>query len=146
MSLTDNQFEKDKISYEQHSESFRHLNSQMWQVPIIAMTLTGGLWFGVFSSTTINDFVSGGLLIFCGVCDFLFVFILFRVHFIMSLLIEKLNIFNPSYSIDPTNTTNGNALIRKDNLVITLFSSMLIFATILSFLTASYKFWPCLFN
>lgn len=33
------QFEKDKICYEQHSESFRNLNNQMWQVPIIAMTV-----------------------------------------------------------------------------------------------------------
>lgn len=34
-------------AYAQNSESFRSLNQLMWQIPLIAMTLTGGLWFGV---------------------------------------------------------------------------------------------------
>ena len=34
-------------AFEQNHETFRSLNHQMWQIPLISMTLTGGLWFGV---------------------------------------------------------------------------------------------------
>ena len=34
-------------AYNQNAEHFRSLNTLMWQIPLIAMTLTGGLWFGV---------------------------------------------------------------------------------------------------
>ena len=36
-------------AYEQNYEQFRSLNQIMWQIPVLAMTLTGGLWFGVSS-------------------------------------------------------------------------------------------------
>lgn len=34
-------------AFEQNHATFRSLNHQMWQIPLISMTLTGGLWFGV---------------------------------------------------------------------------------------------------
>lgn len=36
-------------AYNQNFENIRALNTLMWQIPLIAMTLTGGLWFGVSS-------------------------------------------------------------------------------------------------
>jgi protein strawberry notch len=36
-----------KEAYEQNYQQFRSLNQIMWQIPVLAMTLTGGLWFGV---------------------------------------------------------------------------------------------------
>ncbi len=132
------QFEKDKVCYEQHSESFRNLNSQMWQVPIIAMTLTGGLWFGIFSGD-IEPVSAIWLLIFSGLCDILFIVVLFRVRLIMSLLIDKLCEFNPTYAINPKSTQKGNALTRQENLVIGSFSIMLSLAAILSFIAAIEK-------
>lgn len=128
-------FERDKICYEQHSESFRSLNNQMWQVPIIAMTLTGGLWFGIFS-TKIEADVAAMLLLFCFVCDTLFILILFRVRLIMSLLIDRLTQFNPSYSISPSESHKGNYVTRQDNLVICLFSIMLLLAALISLTTS----------
>jgi hypothetical protein len=129
------QFEKDKVCYEQHSESFRNLNTQMWQVPIIAMTLTGGLWFGIFSGD-IEAAQATWLLIFCGVCDLLFIAVLYRVRFIMSLLIEKISQFNPTYAINPKSLPKGNVLTRQENLVIGAFSTMLFLAAIVSFIAA----------
>ena len=129
------QFERDKACYQQHSESFRNLNTQLWQVPIIAMTLTGGLWFGIHSAK-MDNFISTAILLFCGFCDVLFIIILFRVRLIMSLLIEKITEFNPQYAITPNQTTKGNRLLRQDNLVVILFSSMLLFAAITSFIAA----------
>lgn len=42
-------FDEERLiaAYNQNAEHFRSLNSLMWQIPLIAMTLTGGLWFGV---------------------------------------------------------------------------------------------------
>ena len=34
-------------AYNQNFENIRALNTLMWRIPLIAMTLTGGLWFGV---------------------------------------------------------------------------------------------------
>lgn len=48
--LTAEQTETEKLNlaaFEQNHETFRALNHQMWQIPLISMTLTGGLWFGV---------------------------------------------------------------------------------------------------
>lgn len=39
--------DKQQIIYEQNCQDFRQLNNVMWQVPVLAMTLTGGIWFGV---------------------------------------------------------------------------------------------------
>ena len=107
------QFEKDKVCYEQHSESFRNLNSQMWQVPIIAMTLTGGLWFGIFSGD-IATIPAIWLLIFCGLCDLLFIVVLYRVRFIMSLIIEKLCDFNPAFAINPKSPERAMPLLAME--------------------------------
>jgi hypothetical protein len=122
------QFERDKICYEQHSESFRSLNNQMWQVPIIAMTLTGGLWFGIYSNN-LSTKTACTLLFFCATSDILFILILWRVRTIMGLLIKKLHDFNPIYSID---ASNGSWPFNKNHLVVTLFSVMLLFSSIIS--------------
>lgn len=128
-------FERDKACYDQYSESFRNLNTQLWQVPIIAMTLTGGLWFGIHTAQ-MDDFMSTAILSFCGLCDIMFIVILYRVRLIMSLLLEKIALFNPEFAIDTNNTNKGNSLLRKDNLVISLFSLMLLFAAMISFIVA----------
>ena len=49
------QFEKEKVCYEQNCQTFRSLNQLMWQVPIIAMTVTGGLWFGVGTFSSLGN-------------------------------------------------------------------------------------------
>ncbi len=133
------QFERDKVCYEQHSESFRNLNTQMWQVPIIAMTLTGGLWFGILSGD-VEVAPAIWLLIFCGICDLLFIVVLFRVRFIMALLIDKLSGFNSNFAINPKADQKGNWLIQQENLVIYSFSIMLALAAAVSFIAAFMKF------
>lgn len=52
-------------AYAQNWETFRSLNNLMWQIPLIAMTLTGGLWFGVSSVKDMPFFAAGLLLLAC---------------------------------------------------------------------------------
>lgn len=49
MPLTEEEIEHDmrQAAFNQNHLTFRSLNQQMWQIPLISMTLTGGLWFGV---------------------------------------------------------------------------------------------------
>lgn len=91
-------FERDKACYNQQSESYRSLNSQMWQVPLLGMTLTGGLWFGITSSN-VDDSMGAWILLFCGICDFLLILIIWRVRVILALIINKLNEFNIDFAI-----------------------------------------------
>jgi len=42
--------EKEDVTYQQHYESFRDLNGHMWKIPMIAITITGGLLFRVLTS------------------------------------------------------------------------------------------------
>lgn len=50
--LTPEQIEHEmrKAAFEQNHASFRSLNQQMWQIPLISMTLTGGLWFTTWTN------------------------------------------------------------------------------------------------
>ncbi|WP_293397773.1 class I SAM-dependent methyltransferase [Phenylobacterium sp. RIFCSPHIGHO2_01_FULL_69_31] len=47
MDAEEKELTKTLALYDQNSQTFRSLNQLMWQIPLIAMTLTGGLWFGV---------------------------------------------------------------------------------------------------
>lgn len=52
-------------AYNQNWETFRSLNNLMWQIPLIAMTLTGGLWFGVSTVKDMPFFAAGLLFLAC---------------------------------------------------------------------------------
>lgn len=89
------QFEKDKISYEQNCEMFRSLNQIMWQVPLIAMTLTGGLWFGV---SKIGDelIFKIALLALAAIGNLALCVVLWRVRYIMGEYLKQIRSFNAS--------------------------------------------------
>ena len=72
-------------AYNQNSETFRALNALMWQIPLIAMTLTGGLWFGVASISKDSglSFLRPGLLLLAGVGDVMLIIILERLRHII---------------------------------------------------------------
>ena len=71
-------FERDKTAFQENASNLRSLNQFLWQVPTIAITLTGGLWFGV----TKIDVILGkqGLLALAGLTDFLLIFVVLRVR------------------------------------------------------------------
>lgn len=77
-----NDFERAKVAYEQNFEQFRSLNQVMWQVPVIAMTLTGGLWFGAASVEAMAGF-QYLLLILAALANLGLVVVLARLRFVM---------------------------------------------------------------
>jgi len=90
-------FERDKVAYEQNAQHLRALNQFLWQVPTIAITLTGGLWYGV---TKIDSLiVREGLLAFAALSDVLLVFVVFRVRFLFGQYLAAQRGFNPRFEI-----------------------------------------------
>lgn len=85
--------------YEQHYEAFRDLNRQLWQVPILAMTLTGGLWFGAAESR-VEPVVSMGLFFLAFVGNVVFFMGVHRIRYIQACILEKLRDMYPVFYVD----------------------------------------------
>lgn len=90
----DEPFERDKVCYEQNFEQFRSLNQIMWQVPVIATTLTGGLWFGAASVGPMQGF-QYLLLLLAALSNLGLIVVLTRVRFVMEAYLEAIKRFNP---------------------------------------------------
>lgn len=116
-------------AYNQNSENFRSLNTLMWQIPLIAMTLTGGLWFGV-SKVEGMPGLRIALLLLAGACDLGLIVVLERLRFIMGRYLDWLRIGNPAGFVDAIGTSRWTG----DRTVKTTFQIMLASAALISFL------------
>lgn len=86
-------------TYAQNSETFRALNALMWQIPLIGMTLTGGLWFGV-SKAESTPFFQLSLLALTAAGDIGLAIILLRLRYIMGLYLDWLKAFDKAGFVD----------------------------------------------
>ncbi|MCB5186149.1 hypothetical protein LG201_13120 [Methylobacillus gramineus] len=123
-------FEKKRVCFEQNSEHLRSLNGLMWQVPLIAMTLTGGLWFGI-AQLNPNKTVVMGVLILAAATNFGLIFVMLRMRYIFSQILLKTKEFYPT---GIANTT-GHCFL-KNWLVVFIFSLLLLYASISSLVGA----------
>jgi len=129
--MNDHEFAINKVCYEQNCLQMRSLNQIMWQVPMIAMTLTGGLWFGVNSAVSLAEEVRDTLFIFCGVADFLMILIIQRVRSVMDAYLDKIRAFSEENYPD---TSKKKAGFLAERGVCNTFSLLLLFASALSFI------------
>lgn len=118
-------FEKERVCFEQNSEHLRSLNGLMWQVPLIAMTLTGGLWYGV-AQLQPNSIAVQGLLILASITDLLLIFVMFRMRFIFKKILDKTRDFYPM------GVANTDSKRLPNNLVCGVFCFLLFFASLMS--------------
>lgn len=118
-------------SYNQNSETFRALNALMWQVPLIAMTLTGGLWFGVSSISKDSGltFLRPGLLLLAGVGDVLLIVILERLRHIIAEYLSWMRDAHPRGYV----AADGPHWWTSRKIVKTCFQIMLLFGAGISF-------------
>lgn len=118
-------------AYNQNFETFRALNALMWQIPLIAMTLTGGLWFGVSSISKDSGlaFLRPGLLLLAGVGDVLLIVILERLRHIIGEYLAWLAAAHPSGHV----AAAGVRWWNSRRIVKTCFQLMLGFAAVASF-------------
>jgi SAM-dependent methyltransferase len=136
--LNDQQFQHEmkKAAFDQNQASFRALNQQMWQIPLISMTLTGGLWFGV---SRVEDFPLFQLallfLAFAGNAA-LFVIIL-RLRFVMEQYLNWLETNHEEGFV----SAKGENWYSKPFVVRTAFQGMLLLAALLSLMLLVVTCW-----
>lgn len=136
--MTSEQIEHDmrKAAFDQNHASFRSLNQQMWQIPLISMTLTGGLWFGVSRVEDFPLFQLALLVLAVSGNGALFIIIL-RLRFVME---RHLNWLETSYPAGFV-SARGKQWYNKPFLVRTLFQSMLLLAATLSLMLLGVTAW-----
>lgn len=96
--MDDTTFERQKLCYEHNCEQFRSLNQIMWQVPVIAMTLTGGLWFGAASLESMPGF-KYLLLTFGALANIGLILVLTRVRYVMHRYLDAIKRFYPDHFV-----------------------------------------------
>lgn len=127
-----NDFEKEKICYEQNYLQFRSLNSVMWQVPIIAMTLTGGLWFG--ADGTEDMFLKTILLLLAAIGNFGLAIVLNRTRFVMGKYLDKIETFSQEGFV----LAAGDTLLTSKKVVAWTFWALLMLSGLLSLLSIAH--------
>ncbi|MBP2614111.1 class I SAM-dependent methyltransferase [Agrobacterium pusense] len=125
MSELENQ--KMLAAYGQNSESFRSLNQQMWQIPLISMTLTGGLWFGV-SKADASPFFQVSLLALAAIANLGLLIVLFRLRYVMQRHLDWLEAFNASGFVGAP----GKSFLTRPLMVRSIFQLLLFLAAITS--------------
>lgn len=110
-------FERDKCCYEQNFEQYRAMNQIMWQVPLLAITITGGLWYAALAITNASDF-RGPLFLLSAVLDFALIAVLWRVRFVMGAYLKEIERFNPPAFV----RASGNGFLNWPYTVVTAFT------------------------
>ncbi|MEE9454661.1 MAG: class I SAM-dependent methyltransferase [Paracoccaceae bacterium] len=122
-------------AYEQNYQQFRSLNQIMWQIPVLAMTLTGGLWFGV-SNLQDNPLLTSILLLTACVGNLALVAILYRFRHVMNCYLKWLKAAVPGGYVEASDKSSSNNWFEKfcntNKLVSRLFSGLLCWAAAMS--------------
>lgn len=84
--------EKEEFVYNQNCQDFRSLNEIMWRVPILAMSLTGGLGIAIATFDLSNP-ARQALLVFAGLGNVIFILVLFRLRSVMDRLLMNIHAF-----------------------------------------------------
>lgn len=129
MSVSQEQVSHDmrRAAFEQNHLAFRSLNQQMWQIPLISMTLTGGLWFGV---SKVDDFplFQLALLFLAATGNAALFVVILRLRFVMQQYLDWIGKNYPEGFV----AASGARWFNKPFVVRTSFQGMLILASLLS--------------
>lgn len=103
------------LIYQQNSEEFRSLNGFFWQIPLIMMTLNGGLWYSV-ASLELGLSAQRGVLAFGALANLVMVVGLWRLRSVMKDLLTHIHAYQ------------GTTAPGRPRLIQILFSLMLVAA------------------
>jgi hypothetical protein len=83
---------KPDIIYEQNCQEFRSLNGFFWQIPLIMMTLNGGLWYSV-ASLDLAPMAQRGVLWFAAFANLVMIMGLWRLRSVMQDLLDAIHAY-----------------------------------------------------
>lgn len=117
-----------EVIYLEAGQHMRSLNALFWQIPGLAIAVTGGLWFG--ASTLMEPGARRLVLSFTALADFLLIFVLFRMRYLFQLSLG----FQLAYEANERNTRVGAGPKsgRFRYLVVSLWALLLLGATVVS--------------
>lgn len=139
--MSDNDFEREKTCYEQNFEQARCLNSQMNQVPVLAMTLTGGLWFAAGLTENLYSEIRFGLLLFAGFCNIALILAALRIRDVFHSYLERIKQFRPD-SFASGKPDDPKVPRLGDYSMITIYCALMAIGSVLSFAGALGFYWP----
>jgi hypothetical protein len=134
-------FERAKVCYEQNFQQMRSLNDQMNRIPTIAVTLTGGLWYGASLTNGVDHTIRFGLIVLAGFCDLALILACVRTRDVIESYLEKIK------SFDVANYASGRpskpVLGQMSNYsMIRVYCYLMAIVAVLSFLGAICYYWP----
>lgn len=143
--MSDPDFEREKACYEQNFQHARTLNAQMNQVPMLAITLTGGLWFGAGVTSDLPILFRFALLIFASLCDLALILATLRIRDVFESYLEKIERFSPS------NFASGMPSKPKmpwlgSYSMISIYCALILLGALFSAFAAFWNYWPFAFN
>lgn len=115
--------DKEARIYEQNCQEFRSLNGFFWQVPLIMMTLNGGLWYSV-ASLDLSVSAQRGVLSFAVVANIVMAVALGRLRNVMESLLTQIHAFQ------------GTIAPGRARLIQYLFQCLMLFAALGAFIAA----------
>lgn len=139
--MSDNDFARQQVCYEQNFEHARTLNTQMNQVPVLAMTLTGGLWFGAGVTSNLPTEFRFALLIFAGLCDLALILSILRIRDVFESYLEKIEQFCPS-SFASGQPTKPKMPWLGSYSMISIYCTLILLGAVFSFVGAFWQYWP----
>lgn len=134
-------FEREKACYEQNFEQARSLNIQMNRVPVLAMTLTGGLWFAAGITENLHCAMRFGLLVFAGCCNLALIAAALRIRDVFDSYLEKLRDFQPDSFVDGK-PKEARVPRLKDYSMIGIYCALMGLGSLVSFSGALAFYWP----
>ena len=139
--MCDEKLIREKTCYVQNFEQARSLNGQMNKVPVLAMSLTGGLWFAAGVTEHISPEVRFIILLFAGFCNLALILAMIRIRDVFHSYLEKIEAFCP------TSFSNGkpeNPKVEKlgDYSMISIYCTLMAVAAFVSFYAALLLYWP----
>lgn len=143
--MTDSDSDRWKICYEQNFEQARSLNLQMNQVPVLAVTLTGGLWFGAGVTKDIPIEISFALLLFAGLCNLALILAALRIRDVLESYLEKIEEFHPK-SFASGRPKNPKIPWLGSYSMISIYCALMLIGALFSFFGAFWKYWPFEFS
>ncbi|GMV63193.1 MAG: hypothetical protein AMXMBFR74_23610 [Parvibaculum sp.] len=131
----------EQLCYVQNFEQFRSLNTQMNHVPVLAMTLTGGLWFGAGVTENLDMEIRFALIMLAGFSNLALILIVYRIRDVLESYLERIEAFHPA-SFAGGKPTNPQLPWLGSYSMITIFCTLMMLAAIFSFISAFWTYWP----
>lgn len=143
--MSDEEQSRQRVCYEQNFEQARSLNVQMNQVPALAMTLTGGLWFGAGVTKNLYPQIRFGLLLFAGFCNIALILAALRIRDVFHSYLERIKEFHPA-SFASGKPKNPKVPQLGDYSMISIYCVLMAIGGLLSFIGALGFYWPFKFT